>query len=200
MYIPKHFANTDQADIVAFMQRYSFGTLVTSADGLPVANHLPFITEERDGEVYILSHLAKANPQVKDLGANMLVIFTEPHAYISPKHYEKEQSVPTWNYIAVHAYGEAAILSELADQLALMEKSIRFYEEAYLEQWNGLPDEFKFRMLNGIVAFEMKVTSLEAKNKLSQNRSEVEMKHIVEAFENSGDVNERDIAEYMKKG
>lgn len=200
MYIPKHFVNTDQADVVAFMQRYSFGTIVTSVGDLPVATHLPFLVEERDGEVYILSHFAKANPQVNDLGNTVLVIFTEPHAYVSPKHYEKEQSVPTWNYIAVHAYGEATILSEQAEQLALMEKSIRFYDTAYLEQWNGLSDDFKFRMLNGIVAYEIRVTSLEAKNKLSQNRSKVERENIITTFEKSGDVNEKVIAEYMKKG
>ncbi|MEO6520304.1 MAG: FMN-binding negative transcriptional regulator [Mucilaginibacter sp.] len=200
MYIPKHFVNTNQAEIIAFMQKYSFGTIITSSDNLPMATHIPFVIEERDGEVYILSHFAKANPQAKELDNNILVIFTEPHAYISPKHYEKEQSVPTWNYIAVHAYGRATILSEQTEQLALMEKSILYYDAAYLEQWNGLSDEFKFRMLNGIVAFEIKVTSLEAKNKLSQNRSETERRNIIKAFESSGDGNEAVIAEYMKKG
>jgi transcriptional regulator len=199
MYIPKHFANTDQAEVTAFMQKYSFGTIVTSADNMPVATHLPFIVEERDGEVYILSHFAKANPQAKELGNNILVIFTEPHAYISPKHYEKEQSVPTWNYIAVHAYGKATILSEQAEQLALMEKSILYYDAAYLEQWKGLSDEFKFRMLNGIVAFEIKVADLQAVNKLSQNKTELERASIINSLEKSADSNEVTLAKYMKK-
>jgi transcriptional regulator len=199
MYIPKYFANTDQADIVAFMQQYSFGTIITAKDDLPFATHIPFIVEQRDGEVYLLSHFAKANPQANDLDNTALVIFTEPHAYISPKHYEKEQSVPTWNYIAVHAYGKPAIIADTQGQLALMEKSIRFYDTAYLAQWNGLPDEFKLKMLNGIVAFEIKVTDLQAKNKLSQNRSATERDNIVKAFENSDDNNEAVIAQYMKK-
>lgn len=199
MYIPKHFANTDEAEIIAFMQQYSFGTLITSADNLPVATHIPFIVEQRDGEVYILSHFAKANPQAKELDNTVLVIFTEPHAYISPRHYKKEQSVPTWNYIAVHAYGKATIIADTQGMLELMEKSISFYDAAYLAQWNGLTDEFKLRMLNGIVAFEIKVTELQAKNKLSQNRSETERENIVKAFEKSTDANEVKIAEYMRK-
>ncbi|RKR82773.1 PaiB family negative transcriptional regulator [Mucilaginibacter gracilis] len=200
MYIPKHFANNDTGEIVAFMQKYSFGSIVTSANNLPVATHLPFIIEQRDGDIYILSHFAKANPQANRLDNTVLVIFTEPHAYISPKHYQKEQSVPTWNYIAVHAYGEATIIADTEGMLQLMEKSITFYDTAYLAQWNGLPDEFKLRMLNGIIAFEIKVTDLQAKNKLSQNRSEVERKNIITEFEASADNNEVMIAQYMKKG
>jgi transcriptional regulator len=129
-----------------------------------------------------------------------MVVFSEPHAYISPKHYEKEQSVPTWNYIAVHAYGKATIIDTEAQLSAMMGKMIAQYDTGYLNQWNNLPAEFKTRMYNGIVAFRIKVTSLQAKNKLSQNRSETERKNIMEAFEKSGDVNEMEIAGYMKKG
>jgi transcriptional regulator len=200
VYIPKLFANTDQADIVAFMQQYSFGTIVSAADNLPTATHIPFVVEQHNGEVIISSHFAKANPQSQILTDNpVLVIFTEPHAYISPKHYEKEQSVPTWNYIAVHAYGKAIILDDHRDKLQLMEKTIRYYDTAYLEQWNGLPDDFKIRMLNGITAFVIKVTSLQAVNKLSQNKTEAERKSIIDQFDQSKDANERVIAEYMKK-
>jgi transcriptional regulator len=199
MYIPKHFANTDQAEIIGFMQQYSFGTIVTSVDNLPVATHIPFIVEERDGEVFISSHFAKANLQALQLDSHILIIFTEPHAYIAPKHYDKEQSVPTWNYVAVHAYGTATVLNEQANQLQLMEKSIRYYDEAYLDQWNGLPDDFKSRMLNGIVAFEVKVTSLQAVNKLSQNKTPAERERIADELSKSSDGNEVAIAEYMRK-
>ncbi len=201
MYIPKHFANTDKASVLEFIRKYSFGMLVTALDNVPVATHLPFLIEERDGEVYIISHLAKANPQAEQLvGNEVMVVFSEPHAYISPKHYEKEQSVPTWNYIAVHAYGKAVIIDSEAELSAMMEKMIAQYDTDYLAQWNNLPAEFKTKMFKGIVAFEVRVTSLEAKNKLSQNRSENERKNIIEAFEKSGDANEVEIAEYMKKG
>lgn len=182
---------------MAFMQQYSFGTIVTSKNNVPFATHIPFIVEQRNGEVYIVSHFAKANQQVKELDGTVLVIFTEPHAYISPRHYEKEQSVPTWNYIAVHAYGEATIIGDMQGQFEVMDKSIRFYDAAYLAQWNGLPDDFKTKMLNGIVAFEIKVTTLEAKSKLSQNRSETERRNIINTLEKSADTNEATIAAYM---
>jgi transcriptional regulator len=201
MYIPKPFVVTDEAEILAFMQQYSFATIVTTgADGVPVANHLPFVVEKVGDDIILSSHFAKANPQAAELDKPILVIFTEPHAYISPSHYEKVESVPTWNYMAVHAYGKAITLNGKDEQLMLMEKMIRFYDAAYLEQWNGLPDDFKTKMLNGIVAFMVKVTSLQAKNKLSQNRSETDRETIIKVFEHSKDSNEVAIAEYMKKG
>lgn len=200
MYIPKHFANTNEAEIIAFMQQYSFGTMVTSTNNLPLATHIPFIVEQREGEIYITSHFAKANPQAQELDNTALVIFTEPHAYVSPKHYEKEQSVPTWNYVAVHAYGNASIITDEPELLLMMEKLINQYDMAYLDQWNRLPAEYKTKMFNGIVAFEIKVTSLQAKNKLSQNRSETERANIIKALEKSADGNEVTIAELMKKG
>jgi transcriptional regulator len=201
MYIPKHFENTDTGDIVAFMQLYSFGTIVTTQNEHLEATHIPFVIEQDGDEVTITSHFAKANPQALQLLNNeVMVIFSEPHAYISPKHYEKEQSVPTWNYIAVHAYGKARIIGDQEGQLIMMEKMINQYDTAYLNQWNNLPDEFKTKMLKGIVAFEIKVTSLQAKNKLSQNRSETERENIIKAFEKGADGNEITIAGYMKKG
>lgn len=200
MYIPKHFENTDTGDIIAFMQLYSFGTIVTTQNEHIEATHIPFVIEQDGGEVTITSHFAKANPQAQQLLDNeVLIIFSEPHAYISPRHYEKEESVPTWNYIAVHAYGKATIIDSRKQRLTLMEKMISQYDTVYLDQWNNLPDEFKTKMLKGIVAFEIKVTSLQAKNKLSQNRSETERQNIINSLEKSNDANELQIAGYMKK-
>ncbi|MDB5026251.1 MAG: transcriptional regulator, partial [Mucilaginibacter sp.] len=102
MYIPSFNQFPNQQEAISFMQRYSFATIVTVKDGVPSATHLPFLVKETDGQVVISSHFAKANPQSADIIDNRaLVIFTEPHAYISPKNYEKETNVPTWNYLAV---------------------------------------------------------------------------------------------------
>src|SRR6185312_14593223 len=102
MYIPSFNNLTDRAEIIAFMQRYSFATIITTIDGLPVATHLPFLVKEDDGKVILQAHFAKANPQWKAITeSTSLVIFTEPHAYISPTNYETEKVVPTWNYLAV---------------------------------------------------------------------------------------------------
>ena len=180
------------------MQRYNFATIVTVMDGLPVATHLPFLVRERDGKIILASHFAKANPQAAAVcNGSALVIFTEPHAYISPKNYEKEQNVPTWNYLAVHAYGKCTLLDE-ENKAALLEETIKTYEASYLQQWKGLSDMYKTNMMKAITAFEMVVDDLQAKSKLSQNRSEKERENIIEDLSKADNTTEKEIAEYMK--
>jgi len=198
MYIPSFNSFSDKQEIVAFMQRYSFATIVTTIDNLPVATHLPFLVNENNGQTTLRSHFAKANPQWKAITeSTSLVIFTEPHAYISPTNYETEKNVPTWNYIAVHAYGKARILESVEDKAELLKHTIEAFETVYLKQWDSLPEDYKLKMMNGIVAFEIEVTDLQAKKKLSQNRSEVEQQHIIHSLEKSEDTNVKEIAEYM---
>jgi len=111
MYIPKHYKGKGKREAVAFMQRYNFGTIITAVDGVPQATHLPFVISEKDGEIIITSHFAKANKQWEHIATNEnLVVFSEPHAYVSPRHYELKANVPTWNYLAVHAYGTAKLI------------------------------------------------------------------------------------------
>lgn len=189
----------DQQEAISFMQRYSFATLVTVAEGVPSATHLPFVVEQRDGKVVLISHLARANPQADELlNGKALVIFAEPHAYISPKHYEHEKNVPTWNYIAVHAYGNSSLIESPEKKAALLAQTINFYEAAYLHQWQALPDDYKLNMMKGIVGFEIEVDDLQGKKKLSQNRSEVEKQNIITDLSNSPDSAAKDIAGYMK--
>jgi len=200
MYIPKINLLDDKQEAIAFMQRYSFATIVTVKDGIPTATHLPFVVSLRDDEIILTSLFAKANPQADELlDGNPLVIFTEPHAYISPKHYESEQSVPTWNYIAVHAYGRATLIENLEEKTQLLEQTIRFYENDYLKQWNSLSDDYKLKMMKGIVGFEIVVTGLQGKKKLSQNRSEIEKERIRNDLDKSDGSAAKAIAEYMRK-
>ncbi len=196
MYIPSFNKFESEQEAISFMQRYSFATIVTSNNEVPVATHLPFIIEQRDDKLVLSSHFAKANPQITGIeGKNALVIFTEPHAYISPANYEKETNVPTWNYLAVHAYGKVTLLTDTADLLA---RTIGNYEENYLQQWNNLPDDYKQKMMKGIVGFEIIVDDLQAKKKLSQNRSEQEKENIINTLSKSTNTTDNEIAEYMK--
>lgn len=200
MYIPRHFLATDQEELIAFMQKYSFATLVSAENNIPLATHLPFLVRKIDDRIILSSHFARANPQASSItGADILVIFSEPHAYISPRYYEKEENVPTWNYLAVHAYGRAAIIDDEAGKLSLMERTISNYEVEYLDQWSRLSDAYKIRMLKGIVAFDVVVSDLQGKKKLSQNKTAVERENIIGAFSQSTDSNEVQIAEYMKQ-
>lgn len=198
MYIPSFNKFKNTPDAIAFMQRYSFATIVTVKDGLPVATHLPFLVEEKDGIVTLRSHFAKANPQAADsIDKDVLVIFTEPHAYISPKNYEKVENVPTWNYLAVHAYGKFKLLEGEEHKAALLQATIQTFEAEYLRQWDSLPDQYKQNMMKGIVAFVIVVGDLQAKAKLSQNRTETERQNIVGELDHSGNTNEKEIADYM---
>jgi transcriptional regulator len=167
---------------------------------MPVATHLPFIVSEKDDKIILKSHFAKANPQAVDsIDTRILVIFTEPHAYISPKHYEKVENVPTWNYIAVHAYGRYTLLEGEDKKDALLKETIKYYEADYLKQWDNLPDSFKTNMMKGITAFEIVVDELQAKSKLSQNKTQKEINSIVKELGNSENTNEKDIADYMSQ-
>ena len=199
MYTPSFNKFEDRQEVISFMRRYSFGTVVSVANGLPVATHLPFLIDEKDGQIIISSHFAKANPQSLAIpDQDVLVIFMEPHAYISPKHYEKDANVPTWNYIAVHAYGKARLLETEHQHEQLLEHTINTFEESYYTQWMSLPQEYRSKMIKGITGFEITVTNLQAKRKLSQNRSETERDNIINTLSKSANTQEKDIAAYME--
>ncbi|MDN3548309.1 FMN-binding negative transcriptional regulator [Mucilaginibacter aquaedulcis] len=199
MYIPSFNKFDNEQEAISFMQRYSFATIITSVDDVPYATHLPFLVQQRDDKIILSSHFAKANPQaVQILDKRVLVIFTEPHAYISPSNYEKKTNVPTWNYLAVHAYGKAELLEDVEQKANLLAHTINTYEPAYIHQYEKLPEEYKHKMMKGIVAFEITVNDLQAKKKLSQNRSELERENIINTLSKSTDTTEKEIAEYMK--
>ncbi|HEY5326465.1 MAG TPA: FMN-binding negative transcriptional regulator [Mucilaginibacter sp.] len=199
MYIPSFNKFEDHQQAIAFMQRYSFATIVTVKGGLPYATHLPFLVNQVGDQVILSSHFAKANPQSSDIiNNNALVIFTEPHAYISPKNYEKEQNVPTWNYLAVHASGKCVLLDGEENKAALLMEMIQYYEAGYLKQWEGLSEDYKQKMMKGITAFEMVVDDLQAKAKLSQNRTEKEQENIINSLSHAENNNKKEIADYMK--
>jgi len=182
------------------MQRFSFATIITAKSNLPVSTHLPFLVTTRDDQVILTSHFAKANEQWKDIQNNQeLVIFCEPHAYISPNHYDSDLNVPTWNYMSVHAYGRGTVITDQTQTIEILEKTIDNYESAYRPQWEKLPESYKFSMIKGIVAFEIEVTDLQGKKKLSQNKKETEKQKIINTLSNSKDTNEQWIATYMEK-
>lgn len=210
MYVPNAFREDNVETLVAFMRAQSFATLVSVLDGTPFASHIPVVVRQDGGAVRLLGHLARANPQWRAFGnGETLAIFTGPHAYVSPSLYEKRESVPTWNYIAVHAYGTPRILALEDSRQALegmLEAMIESYDPSYRRQWDELSEKFREGMMTGIVGFEVTVTRLEGKYKLSQNRSVTDQKRVArslllntdptifrvgEAMRNSLDRNER---------
>lgn len=199
MYVPKVNLTTNQTEIVTFMKQFSFATIITAKDSFPIATHLPFIVTTKDDNIILTSHFAKANEHWQDIeNKNVLVIFSEPHAYISTKNYDKELNVPTWNYISIHAYGQGKLITEIDKTFEILEKTIDNYETSYRKQWDNLPEDYKIKMSKGIVAFEIFITDLQAKKKLSQNRTETEQRKIIDTLSKSTNTNELLIAKYMK--
>lgn len=183
------------------MKAYPFATMITTdTKGIPIATHLPFTINDTTDKLVLTAHFSKANVQTLLIEDNTsLVIFTGPHAYISPKHYNKYDSVPTWDYIAVHAYGKATILREQQEKQRVLEDMIRFYEKDYEQQWQHISEQYKQGLMQGIVAFELEVTDLQGQQKLSQDKSAQEKNNITKELENSHLGNERDLAAYLKK-
>lgn len=202
MYRPTIFQEDNVDKLIAFIRANSFATLVSIVDGIPCASHIPLIITVEADVVKLTGHLAKQNPQWQDFAAaESLAIFTGAHAYISPTLYEKQESVPTWNYIAVHAYGMPKVIT-LADDSAAMnemiDKMVDTYEATYQKQWDDLSDRYREGMMNGIVGFEMTVSRLEGKYKLSQNKSQIDRQNIAESLSKSTDSIERNVGMEMK--
>lgn len=200
MYIPNANRVDEQAELLAFMQAHSFATLVSLVQGELFATHLPLVIVEQEAQILVRGHLAKANPHWQELATQreVLVIFQGPHAYISPSHYEKWESVPTWNYIAVHAYGSARLIQDEAGLLATLAELIAATEATYQQQWDSLPDKFRHGLLNGIVAFEIAVTRLEGKFKLSQNRPAGDQVSVATALADHPDLTIAAVGHYMQ--
>jgi transcriptional regulator len=202
MYIPHHFREQDELRLLALMEQFSFATLVTSERGAPVASHLPVLVRYRSGgDILLRSHMAQANPQWRSFmeGGEVLVIFQGPHGYVSPSWYVTAPSVPTWNYASVHAYGRPCLIEEPEEVLHLLREMSNKYEAGHDIPWEpGQAEEYVQRILSGLVAFEIHVTRLEGKFKLSQNRSEPDQRRVVEALERSASAGDQELAALMR--
>lgn len=201
MYIPKLYKITDAEEIREFVQHNSFGTLVTTRKGRPIATHLP-LQLLKDGEDYFITgHMAYGNPQWRTFESpeDVLVMFQGPHAYISSSWYE-EENVPTWNYQAVHLYGEAQILDEeelKQDLTRLMETYEKHREDPVL--WDKLSPSVLEKEIKGIVGFKIKVNEIQAAYKMSQNRNDTDYRNIVEQLQQEGNSASAQMADEMKK-
>jgi transcriptional regulator len=145
-------------------------------------------------------HMARNNPQWQEFfDEDVLVVFSGPHAYISPRWYEQKPRVPTWNYAAVHAYGVPRIISDKNEKHASQRRLIASLDPQWLPKFDTLPAEYVSSMLDGIVNFEIPVARIETRWKLSQNRGRREMELIAAALEQSGDSVERSLATLTRK-
>jgi len=208
MYVPQQFVLSDQGRIADLIASYDFALMITALEGRPTAVHLPFLYDPFRGEQgTLLAHMARANPQWHDFdalaaaGGEALVVFQGPHAYVSPSDYRSEKpNVPTWNYLAVHAYGCPRVIADPHAVHDLLARLSAKQEAGRSQPWRfeSLPENFSTAMMKGIVAFEIPVSRLEAKAKLNQNKPRKQMAAAAEALAAADDPLARAVAEEME--
>lgn len=200
MYIPAPFAETDPAALHAFIRRHPFGLLVSQAGGEPFATHLPMLLRPDDGpNGAIVGHVARANPHWESAdGQTVLAVFSGPHAYVSPSWYENPNTVPTWNYVAVHVYGVLRAVHDYESLAGIVRESVAAFEEPD-STWTFDPDgDFARKLLAQVVGFRIEISRIEGKWKLNQNHPPERREKVIRALEAKGDDDARAIAELMR--
>jgi transcriptional regulator len=202
MYITNHFSVAEQADILAFMQSNSFATICgIGEDGAPVATHVPVMISFRENKLFLQAHIMRkqAHTDAFEHNDKVMAIFNGPHAYISAKHYEPQNTASTWNYSAVHAKGIIRFLGDT--ELYTMLKNLT----AQFEQDPGSPslmqhmsEDYIQSNMKAIIAFEIEVTQLQHVFKWSQNKPSHIQDNIIQTLA-KGTLEEQLAAKEMKK-
>ena len=202
MYVPEQFKESDSEAIAALIKKHSFGMLVTLSAGTPFVTHLPFLFERSNGsQGKLFGHLARANPQWRHFiaGEKVLAVFQGPHAYISPSWFSAP-GVPTWNYAVVHLRGVPRLIENESELEALVEQLTHAHESHRSNPWQiALTGEQRSRLLRMIVGFEIEITEIEAKFKLSQNRSVEDQQQIMQALSLSAYQSDIDVSQLMSE-
>ena len=204
MYTPQFNQVADRAILIEAMQAYSFAILFGPQAGPEaaaplVATHLPLVVKDEGPHGLIEGHFAKANRHWRALaGRETLVVFPGPHSYVSPTFYVDPLSVPTWNYIAVHAYGTLELIEDEPGKDRLLAGLIHTHEPAFAEKWGAMPDGFRSTMLAGIVGFRIAIERIEGKFKISQNRDPEERRNV-HASHAAGTADQQALAAWMER-
>lgn len=170
MYLPAHFRDESRTTAEALLRAHPFATLVTTLDGAPFATHLPLLLAD-DGQ-RLLGHFARPNPQVRGIGSGepALAIFHGPHAYVSPRWYERRPAVPTWNYAVLHVRGRLQPLADGAELRAVQAQLVDAFEPAPLPD-GVMPETHVEQLSAGIVGFALAIERIDTKLKFGQHRS-----------------------------
>jgi len=193
MYVPAHFAEDHIPLLHDVIRASSLATLVTlTGDGL-IASHVPLLLDPEPAPYgTLIGHIARPNPQAKPAIGEALAIFLGTEGYITPSYYETKREngkvVPTWNYTAIHAYGTLRFVDDKADLLGIVTRLTERHEGARAKPWavTDAPADFVQGMLNGIVGFELTITRLQGKWKMSQNRPEADRSGVIEGLREDG--------------
>jgi transcriptional regulator len=206
MYVPAHFREDRVAVLHDAIRTYGFGTLVTSSEQELEASHLPLLLDREPAPLgTVLGHLARANPQWQRVkpGFQALAIFLGPNTYITPSWYPtKQQSgkvVPTWNYLAIHAYGTLSFFDDPEELRAHVGRMTDTHETRRAAPWavGDAPTDFVDQMLKAIVGFKLRITKLEGKWKMSQNRPAQDVAGVLGGLSHEGGESQEAIADII---
>lgn len=202
LYVPEVFAERDASALCALVEENGFATLISPDAVDPPVTHLPLLLERARGPSgVLLGHMARANPHWRHLERHpgVLAIFHGPHAYVSPAWYQVHPSVPTWNYAVVHVAGNARLIHDPAALEPLVRRLVEYHERTRPQPWRmDLPADYRTAMLRGIVGFEIEITAITGKFKLSQNRPAVDREHVCAAL-SAGASPEREVGLLMRR-
>ena len=206
MYLPGHFAETRVPVLHAAMRRIAFGSLVTSAGGI-AASHVPMLIDAAPEPYGTLEgHIARDNPQWRAGTGEALAIFLGPDTYVSPSWYPSKAKhgrvVPTWNYVAIHAYGRVAFFDDRTRLEALVTRLTATHEAGRPKPWatSDAPRDYLDQMLGAIIGFTLPIVRLEGKWKMSQNRPPEDRAGVVAALRAAGEEDIADLVEKPKSG
>ncbi|WP_108670976.1 FMN-binding negative transcriptional regulator [Peribacillus acanthi] len=199
MYIPKYYKINDEEISFQFIEENGFATVFSQHNGGPYATHLPLLVDRTKRELY--GHFAKPNYHWKDIETQeVLVVFQGPHCYISPSWYETHDTVPTWNYVSIHVYGQAEIVKDEQEILSALHNLVSKYElPTSPYKLENVDPNYMAGLSKGIVPFKIKINRIEGKWKLSQNHSIERQKLVIEQLEQIPTDDTKQIAKLMKE-
>ena len=208
MYTPRSFAESDLPTLFDYVDAHPLGILVSATPDRLAATHLPLILDRSAGPSGTLfGHLARANPQAREtssVAVDALVIFTGPDAYITPQWYatkrETGRVVPTWNYVAVHAYGTLRLHDDAEFLRHHLEQLTHRHEGGRASSWSvrDAPDDYIAQQMKAIVGLSIQIERLEGKWKMSQNRTDADIAGVIDGLNASGGLREREVASLVE--
>ena len=201
MYLPEHFSVKDSETLYDWIERWSFGSLVTSHRGRLESNQIPFLLDRERN--FLIGHFARSNKQWQALlnAEDLLVMFNGPHAYVSPAWYSTPDGVPTWNFVSVQVRGKAELIKTDQETLDMLRRLTNTNEALYGPGWHmDDMDQDKLRkMAQAIVGFRIHIKNIEGKAKLSQNRSRMDQVGVIRELSASEDTQEQELARLMRQ-
>jgi transcriptional regulator len=216
MYTPGIFKHEDLAAHLSLMRDFPFATVITPAggtqadearaDAAPFVSHLPILAERDASGAFVLTgHMARANPHWRRFAApgtagETLFIFHGPHTYVTPSWYKDPMNVPTWNYAVIHAHGSPRLIEDYEGIHRILDRTVQEFERLEPKPWQfSLPEDFKHELVGAIMGFEVRVSRIEAKYKLSQNRAPEDRAGVLEGLARRTDEMSRKTLALMKR-